>query len=93
MNMNQIHREEVIFTGRVQGVGFRYSTRQVAKEFEVTGKVANLADGRVHLVAEGERREIDAFVTSVEERMHAHIRKVERRPLAGAREFRDFEIG
>ncbi len=90
--MNQIHREEVFFSGRVQGVGFRYSTRQVAKEYEVTGRVANLADGRVHLVAEGRKREVDAFVASVEERLHSHIRKIERRPLTGVTEYRDFII-
>ncbi|MBX7121516.1 MAG: acylphosphatase [Opitutaceae bacterium] len=91
--MKQIHREEVFFSGRVQGVGFRYSTRQVAKEYEVTGRVTNLADGRVHLVAEGSRGEVDAFIASVEERMFSHIRKMERRVLAGAPEHRDFEIG
>jgi len=91
--MNQIHREEVFFSGRVQGVGFRYSTRQVAKEYEVTGKVANLADGRVHLVAEGNHREVDAFIASVEERLHFHIRKMERRVLAGSAKFKDFVIG
>ncbi len=91
--MKQIHREEVFFSGRVQGVGFRYSARQVAKEYEVTGRVTNLADGRVHLVAEGSRGEVDAFVASVEERMFSYIRKVERRVLAGAPEHKDFEIG
>ncbi len=91
--MNQIHREEVFFSGRVQGVGFRYSTRQVAKEYEVTGSVRNLADGRVHLIAEGTRGEVDAFVASVEERMFSHIRKVERRVLGGASQHTDFEIG
>ncbi len=44
---------QVFYSGRVQGVGFRYSVRKVANEFEVTGSVRNLADGRVELVAEG----------------------------------------
>ncbi len=82
--MALVHHECVIFSGRVQGVGFRYSTLQVAKEFEVSGYVSNLADGRVQVEAEGRADEIAAFVTAIEERMHSHIRKTER--LAGRRE-------
>ena len=41
------------FSGHVQGVGFRYTTRSVASRFAVTGYVRNLPDGRVELVAEG----------------------------------------
>ena len=48
----------VWFTGSVQGVGFRYSTRQIAKTFEVCGCVKNLADGRVELIAEGVPEEL-----------------------------------
>jgi acylphosphatase len=49
------------YSGRVQGVGFRYTARSVAMGFEVTGTVRNLCDGRVELVAEGERAELEAF--------------------------------
>lgn len=54
-------RMQVLYAGRVQGVGFRYTARQVARGFEVTGAVRNLPDGRVELVAEGERDELEAF--------------------------------
>ncbi len=76
--MSEIHHETVFFTGRVQGVGFRYTTFQIAKEFEVTGFVKNLDDGRVQLDAEGRTGEVAAFVKAVEERMHGFIRRVER---------------
>jgi len=49
----------------VQGVGFRYSTKTVAVGFEVTGTVRNLPDGRVELIAEGERMELEAFRDAV----------------------------
>ena len=52
---------EVFFSGHVQGVGFRYTTKSVAMGFEITGIVRNLGDGRVQLVAEGERAELEAF--------------------------------
>jgi acylphosphatase len=60
-------RMTVYFSGRVQGVGFRLSTRQVAMGFEVTGSVRNLADGRVEVVAEGEEHELLAFLDGIEQ--------------------------
>lgn len=75
--MSGIYHATVFFSGRVQGVGFRYQTLQVAKEFEVSGWVANLADGRVQLEAEGRAQEVQDFIATVQERMEGHIRKVE----------------
>jgi acylphosphatase len=76
--MPEIHHEIAFFSGRVQGVGFRYAALQVAREFEVAGFVSNLPDGRVLLEAEGDPGEVAAFIAAVEERMHGHVRKVER---------------
>ena len=90
--MTEVHHETVFFSGHVQGVGFRYSTLQVAKEFEVAGWVANLADGRVQMEAEGQPDEVNAFVTALEERMHGYIRKTERRGGRRAPQFRGFTI-
>ena len=59
--MPEVHHETAYFTGRVQGVGFRYAALQVAREFEVSGFVANLPDGRVHLEAEGAPEEVDGL--------------------------------
>ena len=90
--MTEVHHETVFFSGHVQGVGFRYSTLQVAKEFEVAGWVANLPDGRVQMEAEGQTDEVNAFVTTLEERMHGYIRKTERRGGRRAPQFRGFTI-
>ncbi|MGA4645109.1 acylphosphatase [Limisphaera sp. 4302-co] len=54
-------RMRILYSGHVQGVGFRYTTCQVARGFDVTGTVRNLPDGRVELVAEGAREELEAF--------------------------------
>lgn len=90
--MADVHHEIVFFTGRVQGIGFRYTTLQVAKEFEVAGFVKNLADGRVQLEAEGGATEVANFIAAVEERMHGFIRKVERTSAPRAPQFRGFGI-
>ncbi|HOY58666.1 MAG TPA: acylphosphatase [Verrucomicrobiota bacterium] len=58
MNRCRLH---IWYSGHVQGVGFRYSVRSVAQGYEVSGLVRNLLDGRVELVAEGARNELDAF--------------------------------
>jgi acylphosphatase len=55
----------VFFSGQVQGVGFRYTTSDIASRFAVTGTVRNLADGRVELVVEGDAQEIDSFLAAV----------------------------
>ena len=90
--MPEVTRESVFFTGHVQGVGFRYSTLQVAKEFEVTGFVKNLADGRVQLEVEGEAGTIDDFIEALQERMHGYIRRTERSRGRGVPQFTGFVI-
>lgn len=92
LRMAEVHHETVFFTGRVQGVGFRYTTLQVAKEFEVAGYVRNLPDGRVQLEAEGSAEEVGNFVAAVEERMHGYIRKTERSQTRRAPQFTGFSI-
>ncbi len=82
----------VYFSGHVQGVGFRYSTLQVAKEFEVAGYVRNLSDGRVLLEVEGRSGVVDEFVAAVAERMHGHVRKTERTQQKRQPVFQGFEI-
>ena len=90
--MPDVHHETVFFSGRVQGVGFRYQTAQVAREFEVSGCVQNLADGRVQLEAEGTEAEVGAFVAAVIDRMTGFIRKIERSPARRPPEFRGFSM-
>jgi acylphosphatase len=89
---NPVLHATVHFTGHVQGVGFRYTTLQVAKEFEVAGYVKNLVDGRVLVEVEGLPREVDTFVSAVVERMHGHVRKTERVQQNRAPAFQGFEI-
>jgi acylphosphatase len=59
--------KHVYYEGRVQGVGFRYSVRQLAKGFTVIGWVRNLTDGRVELLAGGDSDEVEEFLTAIAE--------------------------
>jgi acylphosphatase len=85
-------RRVTYFAGRVQGVGFRYTTQASAAGFEVTGFVRNLADGRVELVAEGLADELDRFLAAVEDAMRGNIidRQSHDTPTSG--EFTCFRI-
>jgi acylphosphatase len=60
-----MQRVTVFYSGRVQGVGFRATVRHLARGYDVTGTVRNLADGRVELVAEGAKAELEAFLEGI----------------------------
>lgn len=59
--------KRVIFEGRVQGVGFRYTVKDLARGFDICGSVKNLPDGSVELKAMGEPDEIEAFIHEISE--------------------------
>lgn len=86
-------RMHIYYSGRVQGVGFRYTTKNVSTGYEVTGYVRNLADGRVELVAEGQREELEAFREGVRESGLGPFISDEKVAWEDAKgEFRGFEI-
>ena len=83
----------VFYSGHVQGVGFRYTAKTVAAGFDLTGCVRNLPDGRVALVAEGRREELDAFRAALHDAGLSGFIRDERIDWAEAKnEFRGFEI-
>jgi acylphosphatase len=58
-------RVRVVFSGRVQGVGFRFTVCRIAEGFDVTGYVRNLWDGDVELVAEGLDEIVSDFLEAI----------------------------
>jgi acylphosphatase len=70
-------RRTACYSGRVQGVGFRYTACGIADRYDVTGYVQNLDDGRVCLVAEGQPNELDRFLAAVAEMLERYIRHVD----------------
>ena len=65
--------KRVTYSGRVQGVGFRYTARRLASEFPVAGYVRNLPNGEVELMAEGDEAQVTAFLNAVAENMQAYV--------------------
>ncbi|MDF1656426.1 MAG: acylphosphatase [Verrucomicrobiales bacterium] len=73
---------QYIFAGRVQGVGFRYSTKRLAKGFDILGWVKNLPDGRVELQIMGEEEELDEFIEELNDSpLGHHIQEQEERTV------------
>ena len=84
---------QILYSGNVQGVGFRYTVKSVATGFEVSGIVRNLPDGRVELIAEGAKEELSAFQHTIRESGLEHFIRDEQVLWDEPRhDFRGFEI-
>jgi len=85
-------RYTITFTGAVQGVGFRYTTVNVAQGYDVAGWVRNESDGSVRCVVECNQNEVDRFIAAVKQAMEGHIRhtRIETSPATG--EFSGFAV-
>ena len=85
--MNQapyVHRR-ILYSGRVQGVGFRWTVREIAAGYDVAGSVRNLSDGRVELFAGGEAAEVQAFLAAIaQSHLGPGIKDVEETEAEGA---------
>ena len=85
-------RVRVLYTGTVQGVGFRWRAAEASHGIAVTGFIRNLPDGRVELVGEGERAEIERLLAAVRARMGDLIRREDAAWSAASGEFREFSV-
>ena len=89
--MNQTAKH-IIFIGRVQGVGFRFTVHSIARRCELTGFVRNLLDGSVEMVAQGAPDDIDDCVRDLKETYQGSVKeaKIEEIPLNS--QYSDFKI-
>ena len=85
-------RRRVLYSGNVQGVGFRYRTATLARRHEVVGTVENLPNGQVELTVEGETDVLDRFLAAVADELAEEIAstRLERSAATGA--FDQFRI-
>ena len=85
-------RAHVLYSGTVQGVGFRYTTQRFASTLRLTGWVKNLADGRVELVCEGSREQIENLLYKIDKQFEARIKHKDIDWLDARKAFSGFEI-
>ena len=87
-------REQQIvhFSGRVQGVGFRWTACRIAANCDVTGYVKNLPDGCVECLLEGDRAEIEAFLGRLCDQMSGYISKQSRQTAPYSGQYQDFGV-
>jgi len=83
----------VLYEGYVQGVGFRWTTKHIARGYEVCGWVRNLHDGRVELQVSGEDDEVAAFLRAIREStLGGHIAAERTAEIEIASPFKGFRI-
>ncbi len=88
-----MERITVSYSGRVQGVGFRATVRQIACGYDVTGTVRNLPDGRVELAAEGAKAELKSFLQGIaQSELSGFIAKTDEHWTKGQGTIRGFGI-
>ena len=86
-------RVQVLYSGRVQGVGFRYTVKSLVPGYDVLGVIRNLPDGRVELIVEGKQEELDAFLQAIRDSgLRRNIRDEEIVFGNAQDNFRGFEI-
>lgn len=87
-----VRRERIVFTGRVQGVGFRYTTNSIARRYPIGGFVRNQPDGTVEVIVQGETAAINAFLADIAHHFRGNISHTDRTPLAACDQFAEFEV-
>ena len=85
-------RVHIIYTGSVQGVGFRFTAEGLASVLNLTGFVKNLPDGNVEVVAEGEEGVLMDFIGKIKGRLGGYIQDTDISWFPASGEFSSFEI-
>jgi acylphosphatase len=66
--------KRVIFSGEVQGVGFRYTSQRIAGRYNVTGYVRNLPDGTVEMFLQGPNTDVDGCLQDIQDAFAGYVR-------------------
>jgi acylphosphatase len=82
----------IVFSGRVQGVGFRFTALNVANRYELKGYVRNLPDGDVEMIAHGSAEMIDACIRDLQDSFVGTISHVDIEEATPDPKLTDFKI-
>ena len=69
--------KHIIYSGRVQGVGFRFTVLNVANKYRLTGSVRNLNNGAVEVYVQGPAESLDSFQRDIDESFAGYIRQTD----------------
>ncbi|MFK7768701.1 MAG: acylphosphatase [Mariniblastus sp.] len=83
---------EILFSGQVQGVGFRHTAKNVSRNYDLVGTVQNLRDGRVKMVLEGDSETIERFIAEVSESTYGNVRETEITQSLPTGQFASFDV-
>lgn len=86
-------RIQVFYSGRVQGIGFRFTAERIARSQGITGWVKNLRDGRVQIVAEAEEDKLKKFLKEIDSYFSGYIKDKAEDWQEATGEFKEFGIG
>ncbi len=84
--------KHIIFSGRVQGVGFRFTAHRMAGRHQLTGYVRNLPDGSVEMLAQGPAEDIDDCINDIQDCLAGYVREVKINEIPSNPRHRDFKI-
>jgi len=84
--------KHIIFTGRVQGVGFRFTALRIADRFNLTGWVRNLPDGTVEMVAQGPTEDVDDCIKNIKSSFTGYIKETKIQQIPPEPNCTDFKI-
>jgi len=84
--------KHIIFTGRVQGVGFRFTAYNIAHRYQLTGLVRNLPDGTVEMLAQGRPEDIDDCIRDIKESFTGYMREARIEEIPPDPKYTDFKI-
>jgi len=89
--MNQTTKH-IVFVGRVQGVGFRFTALDMARRYKLTGLVRNLPDGTVEMIAQGPHDNITDCIRDIEESFRVYIKEIKIEEIPSDPDYKDFKI-
>lgn len=85
-------RAHIFYSGRVQGVGFRFTVQRYATELDLRGWVKNLADGRVEILTEGDREKIKQLCQRIEKHFQGYIKDKNIDFVPAQKDYPDFDV-
>ena len=84
--------KHIIFKGRVQGIGFRFTSLNIANRYHLTGLVRNLLDGTVEMIAQGEPDDVIKCIRGIEKAFEGYITETNVTEISVNARYKDFKI-